>query len=180
LKSHASRYVAEYPKVLYLVRDPRDVYVSYYFYLKKRLPEGLSLSEFIRSDAHKLCAWHEHVAAWIDRPNLLLVRYEDMLADISGVMRRVVPFWGARHFSDEWVAAAIEASSFQSMSELEQQFGHQVLDARGTSWEKSFMRRGVQGDWKEHLTPDDLRFIDATDGAMMKRLGYDRTLEQAG
>ena len=48
IKSH-ELYNAKYPKVVYIVRDPRDVYVSYFHYLKKKLPIGLTFSAFLRN-----------------------------------------------------------------------------------------------------------------------------------
>ena len=41
IKSHCPRLIEAYPRVIYLVRDPRDVYVSYFYYLRKKLSEKL-------------------------------------------------------------------------------------------------------------------------------------------
>src|SRR5574337_435667 len=90
LKSHEP-FDVRFRKVIYLVRDPRDVAVSEYFFsLKKRyIGQDVSLDQFakrfIAGETASYGSWWEHAASWIGarngNPRFLLVRYEDLLSD---------------------------------------------------------------------------------------------------
>src|SRR6267142_765686 len=74
LKSHEC-FDPRYPRVIYIVRDPRDVAVSFYFYnLKVRLlPDSYPLDDFVKrfiatktvDYADRVGSWEENVASWI-------------------------------------------------------------------------------------------------------------------
>ena len=93
IKSHepySSPQKRFYRKAIYLIRDGRDVAVSYYYTLIRRgLYEGdfgPFLRLFLAGDVDGYGPWHEHVRSWLESPlhedgSLLVLRYEDMLAD---------------------------------------------------------------------------------------------------
>ena len=93
IKSH-EYFDPRYKKVIYIVRDPRDVALSYYDFCAEisadRRPVSRSrrfVSDFVggRLSSVDWGTWGENVASWFytrsGRPNFLLLRYEDMLAD---------------------------------------------------------------------------------------------------
>ena len=102
LESHEC-FDPRYPRVIYIVRDPRDVAVSFYFYnVKVRvIPDRYSMEKFVaRWMAAKVADYadrvgnsQDHVLSWIrlrqGKPGFVLVRYEDLLRDpainISGL-----------------------------------------------------------------------------------------------
>jgi estrone sulfotransferase len=172
LKSHAP-YDKRFPRVAYIVRDPRDVYVSYYHYLRKRLPSSLGFSGFIRNPDLHPCHWHEHVAGWIDRPNVHVVRYEDMLGDTHGELSKLITFWGERAYSDSQIQHAVHASSFVRMKRLESKNGRPFQCEQHKRQSTPFMRRGKQGDWVNHFDASDLAYLYDQCGDLMQRLGYD-------
>ena len=181
LKSHAP-FDPSFPKVAYLVRDPRDVYVSYFHYMRKRLPQGTSFGGFLRLEDLHPCHWHEHVAGWIDQPNVQLIRYEDMLADTRAQLRKFIDFWGGRTFSDEQIDRAVEASSFERMKALEKQNGRPFKDEVHQQRSTTFMRKGQSGDWVNYFDRADLEYLSDRCGKLMQRLGYHEkdTLALAG
>src|SRR5271170_6587185 len=101
LKSHEP-FDVRFRKVIYLVRDPRDVAVSeYHFDLKKRyIAAGMTLDEFIKrfvaGETSSYGSWWEHAASWIAarhaNPSFLLVRYEDLLSDPIGETGKIAEF----------------------------------------------------------------------------------------
>ena len=104
LKSHES-FDPRYKKVIYIVRDPRDVVLSYYeFQLKRRvITESCSLEEFVprfmESEFEpKTGSWRDHVLSWVatrgGQRNFLLLRYENMLADPEKESTRIAHFLG--------------------------------------------------------------------------------------
>ncbi|GAB4190690.1 MAG: sulfotransferase domain-containing protein [Phycisphaeraceae bacterium] len=174
IKSH-SPYNPDFPRVVYLVRDPRDVYVSYYHYMLKRLPEGTSFHTFLRMDSLDYGQWHEHVAGWIDKPNVMVIRYEDMLRDTAVELKRCIDFWGGLTFSDSQIQRAVELSRFDRMKQIEQQrglpFRNPVQKAKSTT----FMRKGRSGDWVNYFDEADLAYLISRCGRLMARLGYSDT-----
>ncbi len=181
LKSH-SPLDELFPRVVYIVRDPRDVYVSYYHYLRKRLPGGTSFGSFLRKPDLHPCHWHEHVAGWIGRRNVHVIRYEDMLANTSQELRKLIDFWGQRSYTDQQVQSAVQASSFKQMKSLENQNGRPFRSEVHRQQSTRFMRSGKQGDWVNYYEDSDLVYLTNRCGALMNRLGYDEpnTRSKAG
>jgi estrone sulfotransferase len=177
LKSHTT-YDARLPRVVYIVRDPRDAYVSYYHYMRKRLTKDTDFSSFIRMDGLHPCHWHEHVAGWIDRPNVLVIRYEDMLADTAAQVRRLVAYRGGRSFTQEQIAHAVVRSSFSQMKQIERRYGRPFQNEQQRRRSTPFMRTGRAGAWTEHFTPDDHELLISRMGLLMDRLGYDTNYPQ--
>ena len=107
LKSHEC-FDPRYPRVVYIVRDPRDVAVSFYYYnLKVRvIPDGYSMDEFVRrfvvanvvGYADRVGCWQDHVLSWVrlraGKPGFRLLRYEDLLADPARELTNLAPFLG--------------------------------------------------------------------------------------
>ena len=107
LKSHEC-FDPRYPRVIYIVRDPRDVAVSFYFYnLKVRvIPDGYPMDEFVNrwvaADvvpyADKVGCWEDHVLSWVRlreaKPGFTLLRYEDLLADPAKELMKLAPVLG--------------------------------------------------------------------------------------
>ena len=172
LKSHAP-YDNTFPKAAYLVRDPRDVYVSYFHYMKKRLPQETDFSTFLRKQDLHPCHWHEHVAGWIDQDNVMVIRYEDMLKDTPGELRRLIDFWGQKSFTNKQIDRAVAASSFNSMRSLEQKNGRPFLNEQHARQSTPFMRSGKAGGWEEYFNRRDHDLLIQQAGDLMKRLKYE-------
>jgi len=175
IKSHAL-YKSAFPKVIYLVRDGRDVYVSYFYYRLKQLEEGTSFSEYIRRKDHFPSLWNEHVESWLTwdhaQPNLLLVRYEDLLSKPEVELRKIANFIGIQR-SDEVISNAVEVSRFDKMREIDQTKGRKY-NLTGT---KDFVRKGKAGTWQEEFSREDIEFFKENAGDLLIRLGYESDLD---
>ncbi|MBA2540906.1 MAG: sulfotransferase domain-containing protein [Deltaproteobacteria bacterium] len=180
LKSH-EYFDPRYPRVVYVVRDPRDVIVSYYHYSLRKgfIGEGHSLEEFGREFVHgrsnKFGTWQENVASWLaaraDSPAFLLVRYEDLRSKCAHELSRIARLLG-RTTDDATIARAVEASSFERMRALEAKSGGATLHLKHKRADVPFVRKGTVGGWKQEL-PDSVRAsIEGTWAPLMKRLGY--------
>ncbi len=160
----------QYKKVIYQVRDGRDVYVSYYHHLKRFLPEGMTFGQFLTDWKHYPGRWSDHVTDWLDgypSEQLLVVQYESMLREPIAELRRIAEFVGIE--SDEaMLKDAVERSSFSKMKKSESDKGR-YNTADGP---KEFVRKGVAGDWTNTFTDTDLQVFDELEGAAMRRLGY--------
>jgi hypothetical protein len=181
LKSHEP-FDVRYRKVIYLVRDPRDVVVSeYHFNLKKRyIAADVSLEEFgqrfITGETSPYGSWWEHNASWIaaryGNPSFLLVRYEDLLADSLGGTAKIAEFLQIRA-DEERLRSAVERSSADRMRDLEKQQADQWTGTKDTRREIPFVRAAKSGGWKEALPRQLAEQIEAAWAPLLSFLGYE-------
>lgn len=128
IKSHESLTIT-YPKVVYLVRDPIDVYKSYYYFLNKRNAE-LSFDDydelFFSGQLDDYGSWNQHVASWYQYSkavdNVLIIKYEDLKYDTESLLTDILTFLEI-DFDAGTVRNAVAQSSKDKMRELEKLTG---------------------------------------------------------
>jgi hypothetical protein len=188
LKSHES-FQPHYPRVIYIVRDPRDVAVSFYHHNVKarNIPDDYPMVQFVpRFIAGefdpKFGSWRDNVLSWTvlrkDDPGFLLLRYEDMKRDTAGVLSSVVAFLDRSSFrkidsNPEALRRTIELSSAENMRALEKQEASSWVLTKGTRSDKPFVRSATSGGWKTQLAPESVEAIESAWGGLMQDLGYD-------
>ena len=181
IKSHERRALPHAPcyrKAVYLVRDGRDVSVSYYeWYLRNGLYEGGFegfLPLFLAGRLDGFGAWHEHVRSWLTsapaRANaLLVVRYEDLLARPAEGLAEIAEFVGLDP-SREQVEEAVSRSTLDRTRGRPQRARHPPSrDARGGTPD---IARGSSGQWRRILTPRDGEMFQRVAGDVLAELGY--------
>jgi hypothetical protein len=168
-----SQFTPGWNKVVYLLRDPRDVMVSYWHFQKLVSRDfDMPLADFLRSDDHWPCEWDQHVAGWL-RPgrqeNLVVVRYEELHSDPVAALQRVQKLAGAK-WSASRIAAAVEASRFEQMRIAEEDVS--VVRESVTTPER-FVRHGRVGSWQDEMGYTELRIIEEKYGKAMRQVGYE-------
>jgi hypothetical protein len=185
LKSHEC-FDPTYPRVVYIVRDPRDVAVSFYYYnLKVRvIPEGYSMDQFVDrfvagnvvDYADLVGCWQDHVLSWVrlraGKPGFRLLRYEDLLADPARELTNLAPFLGIDPTSDR-IERAVWLSSGSHMQSLEKEQSQQWVSTKGTRLDIPFVREAKSGGWRNKLSTAAIKVIEDAWGATMKELGYE-------
>ena len=182
IKSHEC-FDPRYPKIIYIVRDPRDVLISYYEYQLKRrvLSDDCPLDEFwpkfMQSAIEpKIGSWRDHVASWIGtrggQKNFLLLRYEEMLENTQAEATKIAAFLGLDS-NPEHIARAVELSSADRMRKLEKEQADQWSATKKTRQDKPFVRKAVSGDWKTRLSESCVASIEASWGDVMRSVGYE-------
>jgi hypothetical protein len=173
-----------YPKVIYIVRDPRDVALSYYDFGRKyrQIEDGYPLEHYVDDFVNgKLISigwgtWGENVASWFytrgKRKEFLLLRYEDMMKDTQRELARIAQFLninadGAR------LQAAIERSSADRMRELEKQEADKWVATKNRRKDIPFVRVAKSGGWRTSLPESCVRQIENAWGDLMTTLGYE-------
>jgi hypothetical protein len=188
LKSHES-FQPHYPRVIYIVRDPRDVAVSFYHHNVKarNIPDDYPMVQFVpRFIAGefdpKFGSWRDNVLSWTvlrkNNPRFLLLRYEDMKRDTADVLSSVVAFLDRCGFrkidsNPEALRRTIELSSAENMRALEKQDAGNWVLTKDTRSDKPFVRSATSGGWKTQLAPESVDAIESAWGALMQDLGYD-------
>lgn len=172
MRSHSLRK-RHFPNVIYLLRDGRDVLVSYYYHFLKFNNFKGNLSEFISSDVRKT-EWHDHVTSWLFTdphiPNLYILRYENMIYDPLFEIRRLLSFVRLLRTIDE-VNTAIQSSAFHKMRTLERRKGLGYVDQGNR--EVHFVRAGQIGQWTKEFCERDKALIKEKYGDTLIRVGYE-------
>jgi len=77
-------------KTIYVIRNGRDATLSYFRFLKGRVP----LIDLI--EGRQARSWASHIDMWqpLTRPDTLLVRYEDLVDDLAATVDQVGDFLG--------------------------------------------------------------------------------------
>lgn len=181
LKSHEP-FDGRYRRTVYLVRDPRDVAVSYYRFLAKTrtIEESLPLSEFIdgfldgKWDADR-GTWAEHVGSWLGArrsdDSLLLLRYEDLHAEPEREVARVADFFEIPN-SPEACERVVGLARPERMRMLEASEAAQVPELRATRLEIPFIGAAAVGQGRIKLEPRDQSRIAERWPDIMEELGY--------
>ena len=166
--------------VIYLIRNPLDVAVSYAHHMACPLEKAANIlcnSDYTLENTEglsiqlrqRLLSWREHVISWVDEPDLPVhvMRYEDMQRRPLQAFRGAVLFAGLPD-RPERLQLALDHSSFEQLQarECEKGFVEKPLKA------KAFFRQGKIGSWRGVLSETQVEMIVRAHGDVMRRFGY--------
>ncbi|XP_075847599.1 sulfotransferase 2A1-like [Microtus pennsylvanicus] len=145
-------------KMIYVIRNPRDVLVSGYFFLQmtnlaKNPGSLIKYFEWFLKGNVVYGSWFEHTRAWLsmrERDNFLLLSYEDLKQDTRGTIEKICDFLGKKLEKDE-LDLVLKYSSFQVMKENKMS-NFSILPEVMIPNSLKLMRKGTTGDWKNHFT----------------------------
>jgi hypothetical protein len=163
---------------LFIYRDPRDVIVSQVFYatemhsghgmhdyyanklstMEERLNAAIQGVQAPRAQLSSIRAKYERYIGWLDQPEVLCLRFEDLVLDRAAALGGILDHLAARGFQPQpprpQAIAALEAAV--------------APGASGT------FRRGQPGEWRQHFTAENTRLFKADTGDLLQRLGYEK------
>jgi hypothetical protein len=180
VKSH-EYFDPRFQKVIYLVRDPRDVAVSLYNFRRKyrhiedTFPIDQYVAErFIKGDMD--VSWGEHVGSWLGarrkHPEFLLLRYEDLQQDVFRELRRVADFLGI-DAAPERIATAVQRSEVDRLRALEKQEHEKWVSTKGKRADVPFIGTARVGGWNQGLPGEAAALIESAWGELMESLRYE-------
>jgi len=182
LKSH-EYFIPDYRKVIYVIRDPRAVAVSYYHYLQDYTGNHSVgdltsfVDAFLDGKLDSYGAWGQHVGSWYweisNNKHVLLLKYEDILNDAEQELRKLATFLGV-NVANEKITKVIQTSSFDQMQVLEQLEPGHLIKVRGCKSrnDAAFVREGKARGWKSELSNADRKRIEIAWGELMRTFGY--------
>ncbi|XP_073410412.1 sulfotransferase 2B1-like [Dendrobates tinctorius] len=154
-------------KIIYTMRNPRDVIVSMFHFTKiLNIFEAAEdfekfIDDFIQGKA-LYGSWFEHVKGWMkmkDDSRFFFVTYEELIQDLRGCVVRICKFLG-QDLDDAQIDLVAKHSTFKAMKENAMsnwtEIPFEVLDLT----KGSFMRKGIAGDWKNHFTVAQSEYFD--------------------
>ena len=156
-------------KVVFMVRDPRDVLVSSYFQKTRRNANYQGrMEDYVRERRGGIETLVDFYNIWArnrDVPgDFLLLRYEDLHTDTADQLRRVLEFIGMQDVSTETLRAAVDFGRFDNMRQLESRnaMGSSSLAARDADDTESYKtRKGEVGGYREYLDGESLEYVEA-------------------
>jgi Sulfotransferase domain len=173
----AARYIC-------VVRDPKDVFVSSYHFIRLSMlgtlmPTPARWLDLFLSDDAPFWPWAQHVDGYWrmrERPNVLFMTYEEMKADLELAVRKIAAVMGVELTAGEF-DAVVRQSSFAHMKSIGHKFDPPTISpfcrAEGT-----MIRRGERGSASEMLSAEDQARVDDYCRADLKLRGsefdYDR------
>lgn len=155
-----------------IVRDPRDVAVSGSGFLfgSENVPDEERVNQMIDQMTETTrpgvrwqdLRWDEFIKRAIDR-NILIVRYEDLLADPLASVREILTKFGYERTEDQIERVA----TFHSFKASKARY-----EGNATSEQRQYFRQGKAGAFGEHLTQSQQLRIETEFQDMMKYFGY--------
>lgn len=166
---------------VYLLRNPLDVAVSAAEHWRCSLdaaiermgaPDAALAGSRTRLRPHvrqRLLSWSQHVRSWTDGavPNVLVLRYEDLLADTEAQFARAAAHLGLATDAAR-IARAVQHSRFEELARQERAQGFRERPPET----RRFFGRGRAGGWRDALSPAQVARLVGDHGELMRRFGY--------
>ncbi|ELT87470.1 hypothetical protein CAPTEDRAFT_84878, partial [Capitella teleta] len=155
-------------KVIIALRNPKDTLVSFYHMYQFAAFGSYSgsFADFLQLFKSKKLVYgdiFEWMTSWWpvrDLPNVLVVKYEDLIADCEGGIRRLGDFLHVT-ISDERIKEIAEDCRFKAMK------------SEGVGSREVFFRKGVVGDWKNFFEEDQAEYIDELTRLHLQPIGLE-------
>ncbi len=165
-------------KIIFLVRDPRDVLVSSYFEKTKRVKLGKredsfwqkfngTISDYIYEKKGGFDTIIEFYNLWHKNKNIpqdfLLIRYEDLYNNTLNELNKIINFLNLKDVSEKSKSNAINFASFNNMRKIEEKGGTRSdklkpADINDTASYKT--RKGKIGDYKNYFSEQEIKYLN--------------------
>ena len=184
-----------------IIRDPRDVVVSYSRYLGCSIDDsidhittdGLNITEENDFPEFRL-NWYKNYMSWKEQGEKdgypgIVVRYEDLLRDSFKYFSKIIKFLtddvGCGTYDEDKIKRCIKSTSFENMKRLDIEMGcplsnsemvdikNNVIFRQETNEETTFFSHGTSGHWKDILTKKQRERIENKFKKEMLYFGYD-------
>jgi hypothetical protein len=162
---------------LHLVRDPRDICVSFAAYNNISVdlaiewmgdPTPVPRLDTTGQTVESRGTWSSHAISWLEAPiPRLTLRFEDLIVEPVRRFSQAAEFFGLEA-SLVSVRKAVAATEFSGLATQEAETGF----CERPEQMARFFRSGVAGQWVSELTPAQVERIERAHGAAMRRLGY--------
>ena len=172
-------------KIILLVRDPRDCFVSLYLQMTRRDPSAdaalkqKSVSELFRDKRFGIRGIVQAMNDWLyefsGRKDFTMVRYEALRASPAEHFRDLLAVVGETTLDMSIFQKALEFSRFENMQKLEAAgvFDSKILHPGDVRDPESFkVRRGKVGGYREYLSAEDLAYAADALTKLDSRFGY--------
>jgi hypothetical protein len=181
IKSH-EKFDLRYKKVIYVVRNPKSVAVSFYHHLRKfkKLSPETSFKTFIPGFVKgeympAIGNWNDNVISWLsnkasDRENFHLIQYEKLKENTYQELETIALFLGI-DTSEQLIKRAINLSSFKNLSNLETSQSNTGF-LKDTDASKKFFRASDNEEWQQYFDSESLEILKSNFKQAMQQFNY--------
>jgi len=186
-------YNKRFNKVYYVLRDGRDVMVSYYFHLlfnndknseqmvafsRSQMPfedfdnVQKNLSQFIEYMFTKYekrpfhFTWSEFVNSIPEKKSVATIKYENLLTEPVLEISEALKKNGVEEIDEVRLREIVEKYSFQNLTRRKP----------GDENNRSFLRKGISGDWKNYFSQEAKEVFNRYGGKELIRLNYEKDI----
>ena len=178
--------------VIYIIRDPRDVCISWANHTSKTFNESI---EFMTNDLASLSwierenkifdienkpssflsRWDKHVVSWTsinwDCP-LLILRFEDLVYKKEETIKAIANFFIDRfgfkfQNLDRKIVNILKTTDFQKLKEIELKDGFEEAQVG-----RQFFKSGTKNQWKNKLSKEQIIKIEEKFNKIMNKFNY--------
>ena len=162
-------------RVIYVLRDGRDVMVSLYYYAKSHDPavKDLTFQEFLHTEnpydtnsydgpMNRVEYWNFHVNSWLNQQHFesMIVSFDQWKTDTEAIIKDVAAFTG--HAPNSVIKSMTRVNTGTILTKL--------LRRTGISKNTAIQfRRGQSGDWKEHFDQQSLDYFNSISATTYNR-----------
>jgi hypothetical protein len=158
-------------KGLYIYRDLRDVFVS--FMHKQDVPFERLWKRDILKDLI------EHYDQWVQLPNMLISRYETVMQDVSGEVKRIADHLELPLTLEKAQEIANQYSVEKQLDRIKNAADEQRVNDKAVFDKHSLLHenhisenQGQVGQWQTLLIPDEIALIEDKYGYWLIQHGY--------
>ncbi|XP_019101965.1 PREDICTED: cytosolic sulfotransferase 17-like [Camelina sativa] len=145
-------------RVIYITRHPADTFVSLWHLHNNKFGTEISIRQAFEEFCKGLVPagpYFEHVLEfWEARDHVMFVTYEDLKANPEETVRKIAEFLGCKTIVEE----IVKECSFEKLRSTSKERGE------GVHWSGNkydmFFRKGMVGDWKNHLTQEMMKELE--------------------
>ena len=168
---------------IYIIRDPRDVAVSYSKHFKTSIQDAVkrinSETHSLKPDKHKngkkgaefTSSWKSHVNGWRNSTfPILIIKYEDLLECPADNIIKILQFM--RISPKTKIEDILKLTDFNQLSNKEKNDGFSEASPH-----TNFFRNGSKSQWKK-IPSKSFRAIETNNANLMTEFGYKITFKQ--
>ena len=161
---------------IFIHRDPRDMIVSHVYYATDMYPgHGMytyynqhlsSIEERINAaiigvkepgyELSSVRQRYDHYRGWLDQPDVLSVKFEDLILDRKITLGKILNY--------------VEKRGFQLRMEFTESV--KILENSIQPKKSGTFRKGIPGNWREVFTDENIATFNRVAGNLLQEFGY--------
>ena len=152
-------------KFIYVMRNPKDVVISYFKFLKLGYYKDLEWEQFYKifmAGNILYGDYFDHILSWWahrDSPNIPFMKYEDMKKDLPQAVSKIASFLEVE-LSADTVRKIAELTTFEKMKTDNTANFSWFKQLNNEQGNPEYLRKGTVGDWVAHLSAEESAEIE--------------------